>query len=89
MFGAGHRASLVRYVGLAATLLTLNVVLLEALSAATGSSLIAKIATEVLLVAARYLIQRRYMFRRRVARPDPGDSPAGTAPARPVPIAAR
>jgi len=89
VFGAGDRASLLRYVGLAAALLTVNLVLLEALSAVSGSLLIAKVVTELLLVAAGYVIQRRYVFTRRLARPDRGGSPPVTAPAQEVPVPVR
>jgi len=86
VFQAGNRASLARYVGLAAALLTLNLVLLEALSAMTGSLLVAKVATELLLVAAGYVVQRRYVFTRRPGRPNWSESAPVTAPAQPVPV---
>jgi len=86
VFQAGGRASLARYVVLAAALLTLNLGLLEVLSMVTGSLLVAKIATELLLITAGYAIQRQYVFTRRLGRPDRSDSPPVPAAEQPVPV---
>jgi len=85
VFAPDHRGSLVRYAGLAAVLLVTNVVLLESLSAVTGSLLLAKVVTELVLLAASFVVQRRFVFHgslRRLAQP--GLLPRAAA-AQPVP----
>jgi putative flippase GtrA len=74
-----HRRSMLRYAALAVALLAANVVLLHALTMAGCSLLVAKVATEVALFLAGFLVQRRLVFsrRRRLA-------PTGTAAHRPV-----
>jgi len=84
VFQSGGRASLVRYVGLAAALLNLNLVLLEVLRAATGSLLLAKVTVGVVLFAAGFVVQRRFVFARRPRRPGrSGALPRASTP--PVP----
>lgn len=84
LFGAGRRASLVRYVGLAAALLALNLLLIATLSTVTGSLLVAKVSTEAVLFAAGFLGQRRFVFAHRLRRPARGDTLARPAAAQPV-----
>lgn len=86
VFRTGDRRSLVRYGGLAAGLLAANVVLLEALRAVTGSLLLAKVATEVVLFLGSFTVQRRLVFTRRRRRTRPDDDRALTAGVRPVPV---
>ena len=62
VFGARHRSSARRYAALAAVLLVANVLLLETLTAATGSLVAAKVVTETVLFAAGFAIQRRLVF---------------------------
>jgi len=82
VFPAAGRRSLIRYAGLAATVLALNVVLLDVLSAASGSLLAAKVVTELLLFAAGFLVQRRLVFARR--RPTRAGRPPRAATAQPL-----
>ncbi|MCP2321955.1 putative flippase GtrA [Hamadaea flava] len=62
VFASTRRRSALRYAALATIVLGANVVLLDVLSAVTGSLLIAKLATELVLFSASYLIQRRLVF---------------------------
>jgi glycosyltransferase involved in cell wall biosynthesis len=68
----GARGSAVRYALLALALLAANVVLLEALTAATGSVLAAKLLTETALFTTSFLVQRCVVF---AAGPAPALSP--------------
>ncbi|SDR71423.1 GtrA-like protein [Friedmanniella luteola] len=85
VFATGNRGSVVRYVGLAAVLLATNVVLLESLSAVTGSLLLAKVATELVLLAASFVVQRSFVFHRRLRRPAQPDPLPRAAVTQPVP----
>lgn len=78
---AARPGSALRYAALAGVLLALNVVLLRALTSATGSVLAAKLLTEVSLFAASFLAQRTlvFAFRRPVAHRPRGVVPAFTA----------
>jgi putative flippase GtrA len=58
----GTTGSAVRYGLLALTLLAANLVLLETLTAATGSVLTAKLLTETALFATSFLVQRFMIF---------------------------
>jgi putative flippase GtrA len=85
VFGRRHRSvprrrSVRRYAALAVALLAANVVLLQALTMAGSSLPAAKVATDVVLFLAGFLVQRRLVFTRGtnpvpVAVPAPG--PAG------------
>ena len=59
---AARRGSALRYAMLAAVILVANVVLLEGLTLATGSVVVAKLLTEMVLAAASFLIQRHVVF---------------------------
>jgi len=70
------RSAAARYAGLALTLLAANYALLEALTALGLGLLAAKLLTEVLLVAASYVVQSRTVYVRRVrARRTPEPEP--------------
>jgi glycosyltransferase involved in cell wall biosynthesis len=68
----GTRGSALRYVLLAVTLLTLNVVLLEVFTSVTGSVLAGKLLAEATLFGLSYLVQRIIVF--------PARTPAITSP---------
>jgi putative flippase GtrA len=61
VFGPARRSAR-RYAALAASLLVVNILLLEALTMLTGSVPVAKVGTEVLLFAAGFLAQRFVVF---------------------------
>ncbi len=86
VFAGSGGKSWVRYAGLAAALLALNVIVLEVLSAAFGSVLAAKIATELLLFAASFLVQRRFVFNPGIRRPARTDAALPTPTAQPLAI---
>lgn len=71
-----------RYALLVAAVLAVNVVLLTALTSAIGSVPVAKVLTEVLLLAASFLAQRHLVF---ASGPDPepdtGEDPTRARPA--------
>ncbi|MDR7276274.1 bifunctional glycosyltransferase family 2/GtrA family protein [Catenuloplanes atrovinosus] len=71
------------YALLAGAILVANVTLLTVLAPATGSTLIAKLITEALLVTAGYLMQRHVVFAGRGPVAPAGPSPAPGAPAAP------
>ena len=76
---SGRGTSLLRYAALAVTLLAANVLLMQGIVVLTGSLALAKIVTEVSLVALSYLIQRTFVFARRnaaVPSPTPAETPA-------------
>ncbi|WP_433797703.1 GtrA family protein [Actinoplanes sp. CA-252034] len=77
-----HREAAPRYAALAAASLTANVLLLEWLTAATGSLAVGKVVTELALFAAGFTVQRLFVFGRRTAEPGtpiaPERQPAGT-----------
>ena len=85
VFASDRRGSLIRYAGLAAALLTLNVVLLESLSAMTGSLLLAKVATEMVLFTAGFIGQQRLVFSQRNREPAQPEALPLAAVAQPVP----
>jgi hypothetical protein len=58
----GHRSSGLTRRQLAVAVLAANVALLNVLTAAIGSLLVAKVVTELVLFAASYLVQRRLVF---------------------------
>lgn len=80
VFAAGGvarvRDSLPRYAALAAALLAANLVLMQSLTALTGSVVVAKIVTEVSLFALSYAVQRTLVFVRRGSR-EPADAASG------------
>ncbi len=85
---ASTRTSLPRYAALAAVILGTNVLLMQALVAATASTVIAKIVTEVTLFVLSYGVQRTVVFagsRRHLAttanspRGEPVDEPGHAA----------
>ncbi|MEU8662843.1 bifunctional glycosyltransferase family 2/GtrA family protein [Actinoplanes philippinensis] len=86
VFGGGgrtpHRRAAPRYAALAVASLTANVLLLEWLTAATGSLAVAKVLTELALFLAGFAVQRIFVFGRRPAEPGtpiaPERQPAGT-----------
>ena len=59
---ASTRASLPRYAALAAVILGANVLLMQGLVAVTGSTVIAKVVTEVTLFVLSYGVQRTLVF---------------------------
>ncbi|GIH08223.1 sugar translocase [Rhizocola hellebori] len=59
---SGPMRSAWRYAVLAAVMLGANIVLLQSLSALTGSVVVAKLGTELLLFSAGYLVQRHLVF---------------------------
>jgi putative flippase GtrA len=60
--GRGRVRSAWRYAVLASVMLAANIGLLQALSALTGSVVVAKLGTELLLFSAGYLLQRHVVF---------------------------
>ncbi|MEV0902324.1 glycosyltransferase [Actinoplanes sp. NPDC049802] len=66
---APHREAAPRYVALAAVSLAANVALLHLLTAATGSLVAGKLATESGLFLAGFAVQRAFVFRRGTAGP--------------------
>lgn len=71
VFGPGRPRSAWRYAALAASLLAVNIVLLEGLTMLTGSVPVAKLATEALLFAASFVAQRFLVFPGRRRPPAP------------------
>jgi glycosyltransferase involved in cell wall biosynthesis len=71
VFGPARPRSALRYAALAASLLVVNILLLEALAMLTGSVPVAKIGTEVLLFAGSFLAQRFVVFPGRRRPPAP------------------
>lgn len=57
-----HRQAAPRYVALALTSLTANVLLLQLLATATGSLVVSKVVTEFGLFLAGFALQRAYVF---------------------------
>jgi putative flippase GtrA len=66
---AGRWSPALRYAVLAAVVLVLNVVLLEAVAVVVGSVVVAKAVTELTLFLASFVVQRHLVFgRRRLGR---------------------
>jgi putative flippase GtrA len=86
VFASGGPRSLLRYAGLAAALLALNVVLLETIDAVTGSLLVAKVVTEMVLFTAGFVVQRRYVFTPRLRPPARRNALLLAAAVQPAPV---